>query len=219
MKKTKIFVAFSVSFWLIFHAFLASAQIPNSDFSQWQNNEPVSWRTNNIYDDQAKLQQAVVGSAGNSGAKLLVKKVIYRAETPSIISFYGGKLESKLAMFMPKAGTAIQLSFNYSFKSDSADVLKAEISLNSRNNEIGTLNENKICVCQLKNDFGGEILMLPASENSKTISLKAVFPNNADPNKLPPECAMYVWKIKFWLENSATHLHEKTVAIIEKIQP
>lgn len=209
----------SLFFYLFFACGLSSfAQIPNADFSQWQNNEPTNWLTNNLYDSDKKFTEAFVIPASGKGAKLLVKKIAHTTEEPAVVSYYGGKIESRLIPMMIESGKSIQLSFDYEFKSDSADVLKAQITLESRNTHDGTLTPNKRCDCQLKNDTGGEIITLPATESRKIISLKAIFSNNTEPNKVPVGCMMYVWKIKFWLENTSTHPHENTYAIIEKIQ-
>lgn len=62
--------------------------LPNANFNQWVQDEPASWYTNNVYDNQGKLVQAVVIPAGTTGARLLAKHVVYRAETPKLESWY-----------------------------------------------------------------------------------------------------------------------------------
>lgn len=188
-------------------------QLPNANFSKWTQAEPDGWYTNNVYNEQGQLQQAVVVPAGANGARLLAKRVVYRTDTPIIDAWYGGQLTSALMPFMPTEGKPIALTIHYSFQPDSADVLRAEVQLQSRDNEPGTLNPDKNCFCQFKG-INGPVRLSP-TENS--ITLQATFADANSPSQVPPGCMMYVWKIKFWLENATTHPHAATKAIIEKI--
>src|SRR5207237_5052673 len=93
---------------------------------------------------------AVVEPAGTVGARLLAKRVVYRNDAPVIDAWYGGELSSALMPFMPSEGKPIALTIHYKFRPDSADVLRAEIQLESCDNEPGTMNPDKNCRCQFK---------------------------------------------------------------------
>ncbi len=196
----------------------ALQQIPNADFSRWTGPEPTGWQSNNVYDDRGKLLRTLVEPAETAGAKLTVKRVVHREEAPAIVSFDGGMLTSRLVPFMPTAEKSVRLQVRYRFVPDSADILKADVLLDSRNNEPGRLTPDLTCDCQLKSPFGSGPVTLPAAGTSQTVTFDAVFTNPADPSAVPPGCPMYIWKIRFWIENKATHPHERTEAIIEQVQ-
>ena len=193
-------------------------QLPNAAFTQWTGPEPVGWQTNNVYDDKGKLLRSLVEPVGTAGARLVVKRVVHREETPAIVVFEGGALNSPLRPFMPPADTPVRLLVRYQFVSDSADVLMAAVSLESRNTETGTPKPDKTCDCELKNPPGSGPITLPAAATSQTVAFDAVFPNATSPGTVPPGCMMYVWKIRFWIENKSSHPHEGTTALIEQVQ-
>lgn len=201
---------------------LATAQplqhIPNAAFSQWNGPEPVGWVTNNVYDEQGKLLRALVVQASTAGAALRVNRTIHRAEVPALVAFEGGMLSSRLVPFMPTADKPVRLQIRYQFIPDSADILRTDLILDSRNTEPGTLKPDNTCDCQLKSALGSGSVVLPATPTSQTVTFEAVFTNPANSAIAPPGCAVYVWKIRFWLENKTTHLHEATTAVIEQVE-
>ncbi len=138
-------------------------QLPNAAFTQWTGPEPANWRSNNVYNDKGKLLRTLVEPVGTAGAKLLVKRVVHREEAPAIVVFEGGALRSPLLPFMPQADTPVRLQVRYQFVSDSADVLMAAISLESRNTETAPPKPDKTCDCQLTSLFGSESVPLPVA--------------------------------------------------------
>lgn len=197
------------------HATMAQSltQLPNADFSHWDQAEPVGWQTNNVYDEQRKLMQTVVVPAGTTGARLLAKRVIYRPDPPALESWYAGQLSSPLVPFMPPAGKPVALTIHYRFRPDSADVLRAEIQLDTRDLKPRSTEPDPACICRFAG-INGPIL-LPANQTS--VTLKATFSDPASPDQVPRSCSLYVWKIRFWLENPSTHAHEATEAVIDQI--
>lgn len=187
-------------------------QIPNADFSRWLNDEPVGWHTNNVYDEQGKLVQTLVKPLGTSGVQLGTKRVIYRTDDPAIDAWYSGQLSSALIPYMPEAGKPIALTIRYRFKPDSADVLRAEVRLESRDKLPDNVTPDPACTCRFSAD-NGPLLLAP---NNTSMTVRAMFAG-ATPTVQPPGCAMYVWKIRFWVANDTTHPHEATEAVIDKI--
>ncbi|MEZ0541101.1 hypothetical protein [Fibrella arboris] len=196
---------------------LAHAQplrnVPNGDFSRWSTNEPVGWHTNNVYDEQGTLQQSLVAPAGTAGVRLLAKQVIYRSETPVIDAWYGGQLSSPSIPYMPEAGKPVALTIRYRFKPDSADVLQAEVRLESRDKLADHVTPNPACTCRF-NSLDGPLNLSPVGNS---VTLRAQFAG-PDPSVRPAGCAMYVWKIRVWLTNKTTHPHTASEAIIENIR-
>lgn len=186
--------------------------VPNGDFSRWNGTEPVGWHTNNVYDEQGKLVQTLVKPLGRSGVQLGAKRVVYRTDAPAIDAWYGGQVTSALIPYMPEAGKPIALTIRYRFRPDSADVLRAEVQLESRDKLADHLTPDPACVCRF-NTGNGPLLLSPATNS---VTVRATFAG-ANTDIRPPGCAMYVWKIRFWLTNATTHLHEATEAIIEQI--
>ena len=196
-------------------------QLPNADFSRWKEAEPVGWFTNNVYDEQGKLVQTLVQPAGTVGAKLGVKRVVFRAAAPALTGFRAGELSSPPIPYLADAGKPIQLQFSYQFAPDSADVLRADISLDTRDTEPGTLVAANACACKLTSSLGRFPLVLPPAATPQTITVGAIFGGGTTPNAVPANCLLFAWKIRFWLDKPVagpTHPHEASVAVIGELR-
>ncbi|WP_375444498.1 hypothetical protein [uncultured Fibrella sp.] len=207
---------FGIALLLFVSSCTASAQLlrqlPNADFSRWRAAEPTGWHTNNVYDEQGTLQQTLVKPLGTSGVQLLAKRVVYRTDVPVIDAWYGGQLWSALVPYMPEVGKPIALTIRYRFRPDSADVLQAEVRLESRDKLPDHVTPDPACACRFSGADGPLIL----SPTTTSVTVRAQFVGATSAAR-PPGCAMYVWKIRFWLTNATTHPHEGTEAIIEQI--
>lgn len=206
---------------LILVPFVVTAQslthVPNADFSRWNGPEPAGWYTNNVYDEQGKLLRTVVEHAGTTGVRLLALRTVHRAAAPALVAYEGGELTSPLLPQFVDPKQPVQLQIRYQFAPDSADVLRVDVSLESRDTEPNSPKPNPHCTCTVTSSLGTLPLSLPVASDAKRLTVNAVFASTERPNLPPPGCLLYVWKVRFWLENKSSHLHEKTTATLEHV--
>lgn len=198
---------------LMLTANLSLAQLSNGTLSQWENQEPVEWITNNLYDPDRKLVEGVVVPAGTNGAKLAVKKLKFEApDSLQMGGYLAGSLSSFLTPQFVEAGKSLTLSLNYQWKADGGDVLKARVEVSPRSTDREG-NPLAVCNCQLPN---GEMVLKPTQGN-QTITWQVQFPGSPNPNAVPDKCRVYVWKIQVWIENTTSHPHEGSEALIQSV--
>ena len=198
---------------LMLTATFGFAQIGNNTLSQWENQEPVEWLTNNLLDPDGKVVEIVVMPVGTSGAKLLVKKL--KLEAPDSLQLDGylaGNLSSLLSPQFVEMGNPLTLALSYQWQGVGDDVLKARVEISPRSTDREG-NPLAVCNCQLTN---GETILKP-TQGSQTVSWQVRFPGSANPNVVPDKCRLYVWKVQFWIENTSSHPHEGSEALIQSV--